>query len=163
MSAGAPPDRTTVPSLPADRVAEFRKLAALADLPLSEGITEALLEALAANVTPTGQCLCAISRKYLASYCVVLPITICSSNYEACKSSRALHQACGVMAVWLATVVAGALQPALLDASLTPFTVLPFAGCSYIIQKDEFTAPSYSTPSGALLASQDWRRWSRRC
>jgi len=51
MSAAAPSEGTIAQ---ADRVAEFRKLALLAGLPLSKEITEALLEALAANVTPTG-------------------------------------------------------------------------------------------------------------
>lgn len=52
MSAAAPSEGTIAQ---ADRVAEFRKLALLAGLPLSKEITEALLEALAANVTPTGR------------------------------------------------------------------------------------------------------------
>lgn len=37
-----------------ERLAEFRKLAKLAGLPLSERITKAILQALAAGVTPTG-------------------------------------------------------------------------------------------------------------
>lgn len=52
-----------------ERIAEFRKLAKLAGLPLSERITEAILQALAAGVTPTGDptyilgapCLCMCS------------------------------------------------------------------------------------------------------
>lgn len=47
-------DRAEQLDISSARVAEFRELSKLAGLPLSESITEAILQALAAGVTPTG-------------------------------------------------------------------------------------------------------------
>lgn len=59
-----------------ERIAEFRKLAKLAGLPLSERITEAILQALAAGVTPTGD----------------LPYVLCVKPHASCLLHMQLTQ-----------------------------------------------------------------------